>query len=331
MNSNLKQKLDKDAAHPLQTSAWGDFRNAWGNTSKIVEYKEGHSKKYLQVVFSKVPHTPFNIGVVFKGPAPTQEMFLELKKIGEAKNAIFIKLEPNILEDRLDKRIKGLILRECKRGKRFFTPETFYIDLTKSEDELMNGFASKTRYNIRLATRRGVKVKEDNSQKAFNTYLKLTLETASRQGFYAHSKKYHEIMWENLHTKQIRSNKKPIARLLTASYNGEILATWVVFVWKDFLYYPYGASSDKHKEVMANNLMMWESIKYGKSLGLTTFDLWGKEEGKGFTRFKEGYNPKVVKFIGSWDYVLNKQIYPVYKIAEAFRWFILKKVLTIFR
>ena len=92
------------------------------------------------------------------------------------------------------------------------------------------------------------------------------------------------------------------------------------------LYYPYGASSTEHKEVMANNLMMWEAIKFGKKHRCTSFDLWGREEGKGFTKFKEGYNPQVVEFIGSWDLVINPLLYWPYRLAEKIRWLVLKHV-----
>jgi lipid II:glycine glycyltransferase (peptidoglycan interpeptide bridge formation enzyme) len=202
-------------------------------------------------------------------------------------------------------------------GKRLFTPTTFWKDLTPSEENLMKSFSSKTRYNIRLAQKNGVTVKEDNSDKAFDRYLELTAETVNRQGFYAHTKKYHKLMWESL-------RKAGIAHLLTATYNGEIITTWILFVWQDFLYYPYGASTEKHKNVMANNLMMWEAMKFGKKLGLKTFDLWGREEGKGFTKFKEGYNPNVIQFMGTWDLIINKPMYYVYKIGEWIRWPTLK-------
>jgi len=70
--------------------------------------------------------------------------------------------------------------------------------------------------------------------------------------------------------------------------------------------------------------MMWEAIKFGKKLGLKTFDLWGREEGKGFTKFKEGYNPKVIEFLGTWDLIINKPMYAVYKFGEKVRWPALK-------
>lgn len=181
----------------------------------------------------------------------------------------------------------------------------------------MKSFLPKTRYNIRLAQRQGVQVKEENSDKAFEKYLKLTKETSQRQKFYAHSEKYHRLMWQYL-------QPAGIAHLLTATYQEEIISAWIVFAWKNWLYYPYGASTEKHKKVMANNLMMWEAIKFGKKLGLKTFDLWGREEGKGFTRFKEGYSPKVVEFLGSWDLVINKPLYYLYRAAESLRWWLLR-------
>lgn len=299
--------LDKIATHPLQTSAWAEFRKTWGN--EILE------TKYGILTLHKLPLVNKKIGMFIKGPKPTPEMLTDLKKIGRDNNLVFIKLEPNVEKEELLinlMRGSGSVL-----GKTLFTPTTFWIDLTPSEEDLMKSFSSKTRYNIRVAQRNGVKVKEDNSDESFDQYLKLTRETIERQGFFAHTEKYHRLMWQIL-------KKAGIAHLLTATYHDEIITTWILFSWKDFLYYPYGASTEKHKSVMANNLMMWEAIKLGKKIKLKTFDLWGREEGKGFTKFKEGYNPKVVEFLGTWDLVTNKPLYIFYKIAEGIRWRLLK-------
>lgn len=300
--------------HPLQTKEWGEFRREWGN--EVVE------TKYGILTLHKIPFTKYKIGIFEKGPMPTRSMIKDLRSVGKKNKLIFIKLEPNVLYDpTLTKQVKtwGLV-----PGRRLFTPTTFWIDLTKSEEKLLKSFHHKTRYNIRLAQKKGVTVVEDNSDKAFEKYLQLTFQTARRQGFYAHTEKYHRLMWKYLRTPDTQNSRYPIAHLLAATYKGEIITTWILFEWRDFLYYPYGASSDKYKEVMANNLMMWEAIKFGKKLGLKTFDLWGREEGKGFTKFKEGYNPQVIEFLGTWDLVINKPIYLIYQIAEKIRWFILR-------
>lgn len=308
--------LDKISTHPLQTSAWAEFRKKWGN--EVIE------TKYGIITIHKIPLTNYRVGIFEKGPMPTEKMIKDLVKIGKKKKLVFIKIEPNypIKHDKIECADKDKVINLLKKygavpGKTVFTPTTFWIDLKPDEEILMKSFSSKTRYNIRLAQRYGVKVKEDNSDKAFKKYLELTRETILRQGFYAHTEKYHKLMWRVL-------RKSGIAHLLTAVYKGEIITTWILFSWKNFLYYPYGASTEKYKNVMANNLMMWEAIKFGKKMKLTTFDLWGREEGKGFTKFKEGYNPIIVEFLGTWDIVINKPIYLVYKLGERIRWPMLK-------
>src|SRR6185436_2556435 len=108
---------------------------------------------------------------------------------------------------------------------------------------------------------------------AFEAYLKLTKETTARQKFYAHSEAYHRQQWETL--PHIKTKNQLSSHLFLARYNEKILTAWIVFVFKDALYYPYGASSSENREVMASNLMMWEVIRWGKQQGLKTFDMWG--------------------------------------------------------
>ena len=334
-----KSNFNKSANHPLQSWEWGEFRKAWGN--EVVWTRWG------LLTLHKIPFTKYKIGMFIKGPKPTQKMLDDLKTVAKENNLLFIKLEPaeplviarrettkqsQLIKDRhaslaMTTKYKSVIklLKEngCTPGKTLFTPTSFWLDLTKSENELMKGFSSKTRYNIRLAQKKGVKVVENNSDSAFEKYIELTRETIKRQGFYAHTEKYHRLMWQALHKEMVKDKKEPIARLLTASYKGQIITTWIVLVWHQFLYYPYGASSVKHRNVMANNLMLWEVIRYGKKLSLKTFDLWGREPGKGFTKFKEGYNPQVVEFLGTWDLITSPLYYP-YRILEYLRWKILR-------
>lgn len=294
--------------HPLQTKLWAEFRRKWGN--EVLE------TPYGVITLHRIPPTKFKLGAFIKCPEPTKEMMKFLKELAKKENLIFIKMEPNVLKN--DKTIKLLKDNGCVAGKTLFTPTSFWIDLTKSEEELLASFESKTRYNIRLSERKGVKVEEETGDKAFEKYLELTAETTKRDNFFAHNRHYHKLMWETL--------KGKIAHLLTAKFENEIIVTWILFESDGFLYYPYGGSTHnpKYKNLMASNLMMWEAIKFGKKLGLTTFDLWGREPGKGFTKFKEGYNPKVVEFVGTWDLVINKPLYNLYKVLERGRWMYLK-------
>jgi len=318
INENQKKDFNEKAVHPLQTWEWGEFRRMAGNKIiRLANYKNKQITNSYQLLIHSIPGIPYKIGSLIRGSKPTKELTYKLKEIAKDNKLLFVKLEPNIINDKgIVNKLKSL---GYVSGKTLFTPTSFWIDLTPSEEDLLKGFHSKTRYNIRLSQRKGVTVSEDNSNKAFEKYIKLTRKTIERQKFHSHTEAYHRRMWKVLHQEMVNNSQKPIARLLTAKYKGKIITCWMVFAWKDFLYYPYGASTHEHKNVMANNLMMWEAIKYGKSLGLKTFDLWGREEGKGFTKFKEGYNPKVVEFIGTWDLVTSPLYYP-YRILEVFRW-----------
>lgn len=292
--------------HPLQTKAWADFRLAWGN--EVLETKYGY------LTLHNLPFINKKIGMFIKGPEPTPQMIQDLKKTAGENNLIFIKLEPNV---RKSKKLVGLMKESgAVPGKTLFTPTTFWVDLTRNEEELVKSFHQKTRYNIRYAERHGVQIIEDNSDSAFETYLKLMRETVERQGFYAHSERYHRLMWQHL-------RKANIAHLLVAKHGKEILTTWILFKSKEALYYPYGAWSGKNQNLQPNSLMMWEAIKFGKKHNLKYFDLWGRELGKGFTRFKEGFNPEIIEFLGTWDLVTSP-LYWIYIYAEKLRWLALR-------
>jgi len=211
------------------------------------------------------------------------------------------------------------------KGRSLFTKFSFWLDLTKTEAELFAGMKSKTRYNVRLAEKKGVQVVEDSSDKGFEDYWKLMEETTSRQAFFAHDKAYHLKMWQKM-------KKAGQAHLFKAVYKGEVLSTWIVFILNGVLYYPYGASSREHRELMASNLLAWEVIKFGKEKSCKKFDMWGSlgenpnknDSWYGFHKFKEGYGGELVEFVGSWDLVISPVLYWMYRLGEGVRWMILR-------
>ncbi len=309
-----KNIFNKLAIHPLQSWEWGEFRKSQG--VKVVRFST------YQISFHRLPFLNFTVGYLPKSPFPDKEDLEKLKEIGRQNKSIFIKIEPNTERQSFkDAELQSLGLTE---GKPLFTKYTSVIDLTRSEEEILNSFKPKTRYNIRLAEKHGVKVQEDNSETAFNKYLDLLFETCQRQGFYAHNKDYHRQQWKIL-------QPAGISHLLTATYKGKILSAFLLFIFNDTLYYPYGASTREYKELMAPTLLMWKAIKFGKAHGCKLFDLWGDTEPNpppnhpyyGFHRFKEGFSPKLVEFIGTYDLVINSTLYKIYQIIDKLRWKIL--------
>ena len=317
-------------SHPLQSYEWGDFRTKTGiKVIRRILKADNKIKEAFTLTIHPIPHTSFNIGYLPKGNIPSPDVLEELISIGKENNCIFIQIEPNIRKaevssSQLTNQISNLGLRPSHHP--LFTKYTFVLDLKKSEEELLATMHPKTRYNIRVAQKHGVVVIENNNDDAFKQYLRLGEQTTKRQKFYAHSNDYHQIQWQTL--PHSMAHNQLSSHLLTATYNSQILASWILFAFIDPLYYPYGASSTKYREVMASNLIMWEAIRFGKKLGLSFFDMWGaleKEPNKsdawyGFHRFKEGYGAAHTEFIGSFDLVIKPAIYQLYKAADIIRW-----------
>lgn len=339
ITENNKDDYNLVVTHPLQSYEWGEFREKTG--VKVIRrglLKNGKIIDGFTLTLHKVPKTKFTVGYLPKGNLPTDEILKELRKIGKDNNCIFIQLEPNIVKSQKAEAISQELIPSFHP---LFTKYTFVLDLTKSEEELLKNMHPKTRYNIRVAEKHGIKVVEQTTDEAFKEYLRLTEETTSRQKFFAHTPSYHAKMWETLRRQKTEDKKQETgglaAHLLTATYNpedgdNETLAAWILFVFHDHLYYPYGASSSKFRKTMASNLIMWEAIKFGRKHNLKFFDMWGalgypadtKDKWYGFHKFKEGYGGKHTEFVGSYDFIIEPTLYKLYKVADKFRWVFLR-------
>jgi lipid II:glycine glycyltransferase (peptidoglycan interpeptide bridge formation enzyme) len=331
-----KQAINQAASHPLQAYEWGEFREATGTRVVRKGIFEGKRlSESVQVTIHPIPKLNWNVGYFPKGGMPSEPQLKTLKRIGEENRCVMIKLEPNISSPI----IKGapkvqawqtinefLRKKGCRKGRPLFTKHSFQLSLNPDEEELLKRMHHKTRYNIRLAERKGVRVELNNSDESFKLFLRLLFqETLPRQGFYAHTPDYFTKLWQAL---------KPakMVHLLKASWQKEVLAMFMVLVFNKKIYYPYGASTRKRRELMAPNLLMWETIRLGKKLGCEQLDMWGSLGPKakksdswyGFHRFKQGYGGDLVEFLGSYDLVLLPRLYWPYRAAEELRWVYLR-------
>jgi lipid II:glycine glycyltransferase (peptidoglycan interpeptide bridge formation enzyme) len=332
---NEEQTLyDQIVDHPLQTWGWGEFRKQTGvAVERLGFYENGTLTRGLQVTFHPIPWLGKTAGYLPKAFTPDEDQLAALKTLGKQNNALFIKLEPNLSApmskaEATHQPVRQFLLdHDCQPGRPLFTKYSFELDLTPTEDELFAKLNSKTRYNTRLAQKKGVQIVENSTQEGLDTYLKILAETTSRQGFYAHSPDYFQKMWDQL-------SQSGMMRIFNAVYQQTVLVSWIVFIFNDVLYYPYGASVRQHREVMANNLMMWEVIRFGKSQGCTKFDMWGslgpepdqKNPWYGFHRFKEGYGGQLMEFVGTYDLVLSPTLYTLFRRADGLRWKVLRLV-----
>ncbi len=314
-----QKNYDSVIIHPVQTWAWGEFQKSQGHS--IFRYGvyggKGNVKTAFTISFHTIPKTRYSIGTILRGPKITEEILKVVKKVSQEQNAIFVKFEPDISKTEASMNFPELMVSP----KVAFYPHTFKVDLTKPEEKLLSDMHSKTRYNIKIANRYGVEVKEMTNALGFEIYLKLLFDTTKRQGFYLHTLKYHRDLWKIL-------KNTDIPHIMLASYQGKVLSAFMLFKLKDQLFYPYGASLDTNREVMAPTLLMWESIKLGQKLKCRTFDMWGclgpdakeGDNGFGFHRFKQGFNGQTYEYVGTYDYVINPTLYKLYNLVDKLRW-----------
>ncbi len=317
------EKYNEKAPHPLQSWEWGEARKKMG----IEVLRLGEFENVYQLTFHKLPYANFKIGYLPRSVFPSSEVLEFLREEGKKRNCIFIKVEPHKQILNLKSQILNLNLKSknfIKSSHPLFPNWTITLDLTKSEDELLKNMKSKTRYNIHLAEKKEVVVREMTNEKGFEIFSRLYFETCRRQKYFGHNYNYHRTIFETL--------KNKAAHILIAFYKNTPLSSFEIFIFNDVLYYPYGGSSLEHRNLMGANLLMWEAIKFGKKHGAKKFDMWGSlppnydvdDPWAGFTRFKEGYGGKFVELVGSYDLVVNKSMYSVYNSIYKLRGLLLK-------
>lgn len=313
------------AIHPLQSWEWGQARKKMG--IEVLRLTDGNH--VFQITFHQIPHTRFKIGYLPRSIMPSQHVLEYIYEYGKKHKIIFIKMEP--YQEKSDNNM----LFENQKGTSFsirtsphplFPNWSISLNLKPSEEELLKNMKSKTRYNIKLAQKKGVTIREESNEKGFKIFSELYFETCQRQKYHGHTPGYHKIIWENL--------KDSLAHILIAYYQDIPLASYELFYFNKKFYYPYGGTSVLHRNVMAANLLMWEAIRLGKTLGAETFDMWGALSPQydethpwaGFTKFKEGYGGTFTEYIGSYDLVINPGQYALYNLLHKAR----SKILSLF-
>lgn len=322
LDDSFKDSYNKLVTHVIQSWEWGEFRKNLGlPVLRYGIFKNGKLINAFQLTLHKIPFTDKHVGYLPKGPSPDKTLAEALEEVGKLNKCAFIKIEPNI---RATKPFT-VYPKFIPSPKPLFTKYNFVLDLNPTEDILLSKMNSKTRYNIKVAQKHEVLVEERTDELAFDIYLKLYFGTTARQNYLGHSKDYHKKVWQTL-------KAAAMAKILLAFYTPPKtktkipLAAWMLVNFADTLYYPYGGSSVEYKEVMANNLIAWEAIKYGKKLGLSKFDMWGalgpnpdpKDPWFGFHRFKSGYGGELVEYLGTYDLIFDNVLYWMFTWVDKF-------------
>jgi peptidoglycan pentaglycine glycine transferase (the first glycine) len=259
----------------------------------------------------------------------------DLQSFAKKQGAIFLKIDPDVLlgtgipgaDGSIEERGGADMQFELARRGWVYSSDqiqfrnTALIDLTASENEMLARMKQKTRYNVRLAEKKGVAVRVGTADDLSMLY-KMYAETSVRDGFAIRDEGYYQTVWQMFMLK-VEGQKsvygQPSAVPLIAEVDHEPVAGIFLFMFAGRAYYVYGMSRDAHREKMPTYFLQWEAMKRAKSAGCTVYDLWGAPETFdesdsmwGVYRFKEGLGGRVVSTLGAWDYAPNRLLYKLY-------------------
>lgn len=187
--------------------------------------------------------------------------------------------------------------------------DTVLLDLSGPEDQILARMKQKTRYNIRLARRRGVEVTV-SEEEGLDEWHRLHRETAERKGIAEEGPEYFADLF------QAESDARGRIRLLRAYREGRLLAAAVIALYKDRAYYLYGASSYQARRYMGTYALQWRGITYARENGCRSYDFYGippsddpSHPMRGLYRFKTGFGGGIRHYRGCWDYPYDRELY----------------------
>jgi peptidoglycan pentaglycine glycine transferase (the first glycine) len=251
----------------------------------------------------------------------------DLQSFAKKQGAIFLKMDPDIVlgtgvpqgeDDVVDHGGQAVLSILKRKGWEYSSDQiqfknTVLIDLTASEEEMLARMKQKTRYNVRLAEKKGVTLRVGTQEDLAMLY-RMYAETSVRDGFVIRDVGYYQTVWQ-----LFMNSSEPGCEPIIAEVEGEPVAAIFVFYFAGRAYYVYGMSRTAHREKMPTYLLQWEAMKRAKMRGCTAYDLWGAPEVFdesdsmwGVYRFKEGLGGRVIRTLGAWDFAPSPFWYKMY-------------------
>ena len=338
--------------HLLQAREWGLAKQpfGWLPHYKIWQGADGQPEAAAQILQRSIhiPGTSKSLCMLYvpKGPllrdwndkTLRMRVLSDLANFGREQGAFFLKVDPDINmgigvpgeSDAAADPLGAAVVDELKTGGWRFSNEqvqmrnTMLIDLRKSEEHLLADMKQKTRYNLRLAERKGVRVRRGGSAD-FSSLYSMYAETSARDSFVIRSEEYYRTVWDSFF-------EAGILLPLVAEVEDQAVAGLMLFIFGSQSWYLYGMSRSMARDWMPNYLLQWEAIKASQAAGCEVYDLWGAPDEFndsdpmwGVYRFKHGLGAYPVRHIGAWDLPLQPAVYSLYtrllpRLISIMRW-----------
>jgi peptidoglycan pentaglycine glycine transferase (the first glycine) len=323
------------AQHPngstLQTTQWARLKNRFGwRARRVWLRREGRMVAGAQILIRSAALGLMRIAYIPHGPLvdwfDEGQVSVLLNQIDFAAfeaRAGMLKMEPLIWQDDLPPADwESLCARHgcLPNADTIQPPRTLIVDLTKSDEEILSAMKQKTRYNIRLAKKKGV-VTRLGTISDLPIFTQLISETGHRNQFGVHKPAYYMAAYELFSPDKVA--------LFIAEFDSQPLSAIMVFTNGTKAAYLYGASSDLERQRMPSYAVQWSAMKWAKESGCTEYDLWGvpdyssdqleaqfqnRSDGLwGVYRFKRGFGGALKRTVGTADRIYNNLVYRLYR------------------
>ncbi len=253
-------------AHLLQTAEWGELKSEFGWEAIRIVSEEGIG---AQILFRKL-RVGLSLAYLPKGPLVEQSprrtgegFWAEVDALCRRRRAVLCKVEPDAWEDEETPVMLPASFRASPHNIQ--PPRTLVVDIGCREEEILARMKQKTRYNIRLAERKGVRVRAWDDLASFHEMLQ---RTGRRDGFGVHAPQYYRRAYELFHP-------SGMCELWVAEHSGHPLAALMVFARGRRAWYVYGASTDEQRHLMPTYLLQWQAMRWARARGAQEYDLWG--------------------------------------------------------
>jgi peptidoglycan pentaglycine glycine transferase (the first glycine) len=304
--------------HFMQSPHWGKVKRAWKWEAVVAKDSRGAVTGALSVLIRGVPGLPYTLMYAPRGPVcdiHDKDVMVQLiagvRALAVKYKSYLFKIDPDVLssdkEFITDMNSFGFELHGDGKNFDGIQPRfVFRLNIEgKTEEEVLAGFQSKTRYNIRVAQKHNIEVKIMDKP-ALKEFVPIMHETGSRDGFATRPIEYFEGMLDAF---------GPHARLYMAYYQNIPVAGTIAIQYGDKVWYLYGASSNTYRNMMPNYLLQWEMIRWAVETHCRIYDFRGvsgdlspENPLYGLYRFKKGFNGDLTEFCGEFDLVLNRPV-----------------------
>jgi peptidoglycan pentaglycine glycine transferase (the first glycine) len=324
------------AAHPqgsvLQTTHWARLKNRFGWTShRVWLRRDGQIVAGAQILFRSlafglakfayIPHGPL---VDWQNEEQVEVLLNQIDLATYERRAGILKMEPMVWQDDMPAETWQAI---CERHNlkpdvdTMQPPRTMMLDIRPSSDEIMAAMKQKTRYNTRLAAKKGVTVRV-GTREDVGEFIRMMHVTGERDGFGVRAPAYYQVAYDLFkETDQVE--------LFIAEYEKRPLAGVMAFRNGRIAYNLFSASNNQERNRMPNYAVQMAVIEWAKEQGCTHYDLWGVPDATfdeleanftgrsdglwGVYRFKRGYAGSIQRTVGAVDRIYNKRLYKLYQ------------------